>query len=238
VQTVDAALPAHPSRNARQSLAVTSFTRTSPGIGALTLAGVTLLTATVAAFQEPLRRHFTRAKLAMEIRLTPPDATQIQGTNPQTGAFISQQLYLRIRVSHVGGKAAENAEILPSMLWRKAADGSWEVVKSFLPLSLAWSHIRTPTIRVPVGLFRHCDLGNFRPDGQGGVVFLFDTFVQPNPVAGGFPPNLILPGAYRVDLMLTSDNTKPVIRTWELTFDGPWSDDEQTLLSQVDLVAI
>jgi hypothetical protein len=105
--------------------------------------------AIVAAFQEPLRAYFTRARLSMEIRLAPPDATQIEGTNPVTGAFVSQLLYLRIRVTHRRGRPAENAEILPSMLWRKGADGRWNVVQTFLPLSLAWSHLqpRTSTIR-------------------------------------------------------------------------------------------
>jgi len=66
------------------------------GLGTLSLACVTLVTAVIAAFQERLRGHFTRATLAMEIRLTPPDATQIEGTDPRTGAFVSQLLYIRI----------------------------------------------------------------------------------------------------------------------------------------------
>jgi len=89
-----------------------------------------------------------------------------------------------------------------------------------------------------VGLFRHCDLGRFQPDGRGGVVFLFDTFIQPNPVAGGLPPNLLVPGDYRVELMLSSDNAKPVTKRWALSFAGPWSDDEETLLRQIQLTEV
>jgi len=107
-------------------------------------------------------------------------------------------------------------------------------------LSLAWSHLqpRTSTIRVPAGLFRHCHLGRFQPDGNGGVVFLFDTFIQPNPVAGGLPPNLLVPGDYRIELMLSSDNAKPVTKRWVLSFAGPWSDDEETLLRQIQLTEV
>jgi len=210
------------------------------GIGTLSLAGVTAVTALVAAFQEPLRRYFIRAKLSMEIRLAPPDSTQIDGTDPRTGRFVTKLLYLRIRVTHTGGKAAENTEILPSMLWRRNDQREWAVVQTFLPLSLSWSHFqpRTPTIRVPVGLFRHCDLGRFQPDTSGGFVFVFDTFIQPNPVADGLPPNLLLPGDYRIELMLSSDNAKPITKRWNLSFSGPWSDDEQTLLSQVQLTEV
>jgi hypothetical protein len=205
-------------------------------LGTLALAGATVLLGIVAVFQEPLRRHFARAKLSMEIRLAPPDSVQIQGTDPRTGQFVTQLLYLRIRVTHRRGKAAENTEILPSALWRKEGP-KWAPVETFLPLSLAWSHIqpRTPTIRVPTGLFRHCDLGRFQPGGDEGVVFIFETFIQPNPVAGGLPPNLLLPGEYRFELMLSSDNAEPITKKWDFSFTGPWSDHEQTMLRQVRL---
>jgi hypothetical protein len=205
------------------------------GLGTLSLAGTTVVTAAVAAFQEPIRRFFSRAKLVMEIRLKPPDTTQIDGTDPRTGAFTVKLLYVRIRVSHLRGRPAENVEIMVSNVWKQEAGGSWEVLQTFLPLTLAWSHVRTASIRVPAGLFRFCDLGRFQPGDAGRAIFVFDTIVQPNPVAGGVIPNLLSPGVYRFELVLGGDNTNRVTTRWTLEFPADWSDDEATMLAGVQL---
>lgn len=206
-------------------------------LGTLSLAGVTVFTAGVAAFQERIRQFFTRARLVMEIRMGAPDTAQIDGTDPQTGAFATKLLYVRIRVTHGGGRPAENVEIMVTNVWRRSSDGgSWEVLQTFLPLTLAWSHVRTASSRVPAGLFRFCDLGRFQPDAGGRAIFVFDTIVQPNPVAGGVYPNVLLPGEYRFELALGGDNTNRVARRWVLTFGPEWSDDEATMLSRVSLV--
>jgi hypothetical protein len=208
-------------------------------IGTLALAGMTVVAAMIAVFQEPIRRHFIRAILSMDILLTPPDTHQIDGTHPVTGALMGKLLYVRIRVTHLGGRPAENTEIVAAHLWRRANHGSWETVPTFLPLSLAWSHSqpRAATIRVPAGLFRHCHLGRFQPnpDGSGDPVFVFDLIVQPNPVAGGVLPNVLQPGEYRFELVLGGDNTSRITKRWTLKFSGPWSDDETTMLSQIEV---
>jgi hypothetical protein len=205
------------------------------GIGTLSLAGVTAFTAGIAAFQERIRQFFTRARLTMEIRMHAPDTTQIDGNNPQTGAFIMKLLYVRIRVSHRKGRPAENVEVMATEVWERVKDGPWETVRTFLPLTLAWSHVRTPNMRVPAGLFRFCDLGRFQTDANGQTVFVFDTIVQPNAVAGGIIPNALLPGEYRFELVLGGDNTNRVTKRWLLKFGPDWSDDEETMLSRVSV---
>jgi hypothetical protein len=202
-------------------------------IGTLALAGTTVLAIAVAVFQEPIRRHFTRATVSMEIRLEPPDTHQIDGTDPRTGRFLAKLVYVRIRVEHVKGSPAENVEIVVAKVWRRISK-RWEVVETFLPLSLAWSHVRTPTARVPSGLFRHCDLGRFQPE-NGQPMFVFDLIVQPNPVAGGVVPNALKPGNYMFELQLAGDNVRRITKRWLLNFHGPWSDHEATMLSRIKL---
>jgi hypothetical protein len=204
-------------------------------VGTLALAGVTAFTAGVAAFQERIRQFFVRARVAMEIRMEAPDTTQIDGTDPNTGAFTAKLLYVRIRVSHRSGRPAENVEIMVTNVWRRAGDDSWQVLQTFLPLTLAWSHVRTVSSRVPSGLFRFCDLGRFQRDDQGQTIFVFDTIVQPNPVAGGVYPNVLYPGEYRFELALGGDNTNRETGRWLLRFGSGWSDDEATMLSMVSL---
>jgi len=131
----------------------------------------------------------------MEIRMEPPDTTQIDGTHPVSGVFTTRLLYVRIRVTNDGGRPAENVEIMVTNVWRRDADGDWESLQTFLPLTLAWSHVRTPNSPVPARLFRFCDLAHFQPGPNGETLFIFDTIIQPNPVSGArFPPNVLTPG--------------------------------------------
>lgn len=206
-------------------------------LGTLSLAGVTVLTAGVAAFQERIRQFFSRAQLGMEIRMEPPDTTQIDGTHPVSGVFTTRLLYVRIRVANDGGRPAENVEIMVTNVWRRDGDGNWEPLQTFLPLTLAWSHVRTPSSPVPARLFRFCDLAHFQPGPNGATIFVFDTIVQPNPVSGAeFPPNVLTPGDYRFELALGGDNTNRVTAQWRLSFGAAWSDDEATMLAGISLL--
>lgn len=187
-----------------------------------------------AVFQEPIRQRWNRAQLRIEIRTVPPDTHQINLTHPVTRRFISKAIYVRARVLHVRGGVATNAEVIVSDVWR-VAHGSRDRVATFLPLPLTWSHLQpsTSSIRVPVSLFRHCDLGRFEPDSRNIAVFRFSTIVQPNPVAGDVVPNLLPPGDYEFELLLSGDNTNTLRQRWGLSFTPFWSDDESVMLGSV-----
>jgi len=155
-------------------------------------------------------------------------------TNLASGAVIGDTLYVRARVAHRRGRAAENAEVLAARLWRITDDGKREPVSTFLPLSLNWSHVGGPTIRVPRKLFRLCDVGHFMQVGQE-TMFILDTIVQPNPVAGREVPNVLRAGRYELELRLSGDNTKTLGRTWTIKFDGSWHADQQSMLDSVSI---
>jgi len=200
----------------------------------IVLAIVTFLAVLVALFQERIRKFWNRAILDMEINLTPPDCHQISLTN-QRGEFVGQSIYIRIRVTHKKGAAGENVEIMPINFFHVEDNRKLEKLKHFLPISLVWSHFqpRTNVIRVPVNLFRHCDFGHFikEPSNQDKSLLILDTMVQPNPVAGGEVPNIIKPGKYRFELLLSGDNVKSIRKSWQLEFDK-WSENEQEMLTK------
>lgn len=200
-------------------------------IGTLSLATVTAL----ALLSAPLRRWRDRARLRMEILKEPPDTHMIDMANPLTGVFVTKALYVRVRVNHERGNAAENAELLAAALWEIDSSGQKKAVSSFLPLNLKWSHVGGVTIRVPRRLFRHCDLGHFQPVGNQ-TVFILDTIVQPNPVGTGTAPNVLFPGTtYEIELRLSGDNTKTIAGRWRISFGSGWSDDEKTMLGRVQI---
>lgn len=195
------------------------------------LAIFTALAVFVALFQEWIKDWFNKAKLSPSIKLRPPDCHQIDLTYQQTGQYAGKSIYIRINVQHVKGKTAKNVEIILSKVQRENKNGRWSVVKKFLPMNLQWSHTHTQTVTIPPQSFRHCDLGSFR---QINIVnqFLIDTIVQPNPVAGGELPNLLSPGKYKFDILLTGDNVIPVFKSWIIEFSPSWSKDQNEMLKK------
>ena len=197
------------------------------------LAIVTFLVFVVALFQERIRRYWNRAVLDMEINLTPPNSHQISLSNPQ-GQIIGQTIYIRIKVLHKIGSAGENVEIMPVKFWRVNENNKPLILKYFLPINLVWSNFqpRTNTIRVPIGLFRHCDFGHFvKSQSENKSILSLDTIIQPNPVANGEIPNVIKSGKYHFELLLSGDNVKALRKKWEIEFDE-WSDDESEMLNK------
>jgi hypothetical protein len=198
----------------------------------IVLAFVTFLAVIAAFLQEKIRRMFSRATLDMEINLIPPDSHQIDITNSD-GSSPRKSIYIRIKVTHIKGAAGENVEIMPISFNEIDELGVSTPITYFLPINLVWSHFqpRTNTIRVPVGLFRHCDLGHvieLRP--HNGPVLILDTMVQPNKISDNRIPNVFHPGKYQFELLLSGDNVKVLKKKWEIQIID-WSDTESVMLN-------
>lgn len=200
-------------------------------------ASITFLAVLIALFQERIKEFFRTAKFDVKINLSPPDCHQIALTNA-TGAHACNSIYIRFRVQHLKGNSAENVEIMLTNFWKIDNDGNREVVHEFLPMNLIWSHFqpRRVDVRIPRKLFRHCDFGYFAPiNDDGSVVLKLDTMVQPNAVAGGGVPNIILPGKYEFEITLSGDNARPMVKRWLLEFGENWSEDESEMLESIKI---
>lgn len=193
---------------------------------------ITLLAVVAAFLQETIRRLLSRAVLDMEINLIPPDSHQIDITDSK-GLNRQKSIYIRIKVNHIKGVAGENVEIMPISFSKIDDSGTLIPISYFLPINLVWSHFqpRTNVVRVPVGLFRHCDFGHIiesRPHND--PVLILDTLVQPNPVSEGQVPTIFKSGKYQFELLLSGDNVKVLKKKWEIEING-WSDNESIMLS-------
>lgn len=187
----------------------------------------TFLAVLVALFQEKTKDYFNRARLKATIPHVPPHSHKIMATS---GAAL---LYVRILVEHKGGDPAENVEVMLTQCW-EYGDAGRVPRSSFLPLNLSWSHFqpRQHTIRVPVGLFRHCDLG-YLVQQENTVAFRFDTIVQPNTVGDDRSlPNVVGPGRYEIEVQISGDNTRTTKDRWILEIDGEWDSSEERMLSE------
>lgn len=196
-------------------------------IGTIFLGAVALLT----FFYDRYKNR--RARVSMIISITPPDCHQIELTNPQTGEFVSKCIYIRIRVEHIRGNSAEDAEIIVSNFWSIDENGRRNVRRAFLPMNLKWSHFGGKKRSIPRGLFRHCDFGSFQPKYTNNThtVLRLDTAVQPNRVGDGEIPNVIEAGKYEFELMLSGVNANYIRKRWILEFDESWSEDESEMLN-------
>jgi len=204
-------------------------------VGTLALAFATV----AALIFGPFWKWFRRARLTMEIRNQLPDAVLAEMKNPLAGTTSGNVFYLRIRVSHTRGNAAENVTIMATKLWRLGTSDEPEPMETFLPLDLAWSHVEGSTMRIPRKLFRFCDLGFFaRPEGSHQKCFWVTTLGTSYPAVGNPPRNFLPPGRYEIELQLSGDNTDTIRKQWRLGFGSDWSDDEARLLAGLELEEI
>jgi hypothetical protein len=185
----------------------------------------------VALFQEQIKNWFNQSILNMSISKSPPDCHQINLTYANNGQYAGKAIYVRIKVNHLRGSIAKNVEIIASKLMKKNKNGRWVNVKTFLPMNLQWSHTHYQTVTIPPKSFRHCDLGSFR---QPKLVtnFIIDTIVQPNQVANGRMPNVLTPGDYQLECVLSGENIKPQIKRWFISFSPNWSNTESIMLKK------
>lgn len=206
----------------------------------IVLAVATLFAVVIALYQEKIKEWWNKSRLMPEIKLEPPDCHQIELHNPTNGQSVGKSIYIRIRVRHVGGNSAKEVEAIISKV-EMFEDGSWKIVKSFLPMNLKWSHTHEQKVVIPPQSFRHCDLGSFSPlYGNGSIsnMFKIDTIVQPNPVSSGMSPNILQPGIYRLEVLFTGENVQPITKKWKVSFNASWYQSEQRMLEIIEILDV
>lgn len=207
-------------------------------VGTIVLAAATVF----AVFaQDPVRRRYLRASVTMTIRQRPPDVhlIQMQFTYPDGTVLVEKVLYIRVDVSHEGGRTAENVELLAARVWRVSDDGERLPVTKFLPMPLLWSSSGgATTVRLPSGFFRHCDFGYLGRMGGHETKLTISTAVQPFGVGTeAESPSVLSPGTYDIEVVLSGDNVEPIHETWRIRFGPQWSDDEFEMLEKISITA-
>ncbi|HET6203383.1 MAG TPA: hypothetical protein VFI25_11335 [Planctomycetota bacterium] len=221
---------------------------TYPEAAAWTSAAGTLLAVFVALFKEEIVGWWRRPILGARVGLEPRDChktTVLYGATPLPSQ--AECYYLRLWIRNDGKVRASKVQVFVEEVRKKQADSSFAAVKSFLPMSLRWSHGLNPSRPeiyadgIPPGMGKHCDLGcvvdpRHRkwvdhhlptvPDGQ--CVFHLDVEFESNTLS-----HLLEPGTYRLDILLAAANTNhPTKKTIELTVNGGWSSDEARMFRE------
>jgi hypothetical protein len=205
-----------------------------------------VVVALLLGFLPALTAWWRRPVLRLELRNEAPDSHMTRITSMLGPLEMNRSLcyYLRLRISNIGGAAAENVEVLIDRMDRLGPDGDFSVWNEFLPMNLQWSHNPGMTYlpRITPGLFRNCDFGRIVdprnrvvhgdshdlvrvPAGQ--TVLALDLIVRPD--TGTF---LLPPGTYRVHLAAAAANALVARRRFHVRVSGTWSGDEQTMRNE------
>lgn len=193
----------------------------------------------VAIFQNWIRSLIWKPKLKISIKLEPPDSHRVPLIDPKTHGFISYSYYFRFRIENTKNRSMKNTEVMITDLYKKDSRGEYEKDKSFLPLNLKWSYFHTVNMsKIQPKVYKHCDFGHIitaqvakaqhydLPEACQ-VVFHLDTAFKPT--TGTF---LLLPGDYRVRIVVAADNIKAKANIYNLVVKDKWTDNEQEMLRE------
>lgn len=73
------------------------------------------------------------------------------------------------------------------------------------------------------------------PETKGRVFFWLGTPARPLPSPSSLHPYQLEPGSYEVELLLTGENVKPVLKRVGLAFSGRWSTDEEAMIESIKI---
>jgi hypothetical protein len=213
-------------------------------------AGATFLAVLVALFKAEITQWWRRPKVSARINLSPPDCakTYLDYVVQKTALTVGRAdcYYLRVWIENLGKTRAEQVQVYASKLWKRAADGSFASVESFLPMNLKWAHGPPPpkgpeifADGISPTMGKHCDLAHVVDpshranvghdlDGVPGdqTILALDLEVEPNTLT-----HLIAPGTYRLQLRIAGGNCSPITKTLELTLTGRWFADQSQMFT-------
>lgn len=210
-------------------------------VASLLVALGTLVLAAVAVFQETIRSWFYRPEFRVTVRCAPPDCVAVPLRNRSTGQFVANSIYMRLWVENIGNATSRNVEVYAKELRRQRRDGSLEHVQTFPPMNLKWTNlgeIYFPVIVREMG--KHCDIAHITdPAGRlivgeenprlnlshGETSLAFDLAVAPYHLG-----HIVGPGTYHLDILVAAENSRPLLKTVEISLSGDWYADESRML--------
>lgn len=188
------------------------------------------------------KRFYERPEFNVSIKLENPDCLKIPVTS-SAGSQLYETFYLRFKVENTGNYKLEAIELIALELYKKSQNGRYSKVTQFLPMNLKWANFGELTMpTIPPLLYKHCDLGHiiqnpnpFVGENQllqrfgllrtSNVVLILDTQVTPNTGS-----NYLLPGEYKLKIVVAANNLKPRYQWYKITLSNVWTSNEQQML--------
>lgn len=208
-----------------------------------------------AIFHESFWAWLRRPMLEVEFRSQPPYLTMMPLHIPQRGEelfnrrTLARSLQIRIRISNLGKRRADNVEVYAGRLARK--EGAEYVGQDwFLPMNLRWAHQESNDLTAVIytGLSprieRMCNVAQIvdpsfmsadcgAPQAPAGFAYQQTCLLQLHTVVTSSNlSNFVFPGEYRLDLTVAAANAQSHSRSLYFTLDGTWTPDLQGMLAK------
>ena len=122
----------------------------------------TLLAVLVALFRESVVLYIRRPVLDLEVILQPPHCALSSFRSPSFSGLIPAY-FLRVWVTNTGRLTATRVQVFVERLEKEVNGRQFEIVSSFLPMNLRWSHSQDEPIVFAEGIApemgQHCEFG-------------------------------------------------------------------------------
>src|SRR5260221_3800900 len=204
-------------------------------VGAIATVLAVVAALVIAIWGDWLKSLTSRPELTLSISMKPPDCHRIQTMAQLPTGLVTtfDTYYFRLAVGNDGRAVARNVGVRAIKLSKvDAVSGIYKEDPHFMPMDLTWSHVggSVEVTKIDPDLPKHCDLAHV--DSPKSTFFQFNTEVTPNEVAPGVWPTVKPAGHYRLDVAVTSDNSKPLYRTLKIAFDGTWYQTEKDMFEK------
>lgn len=195
----------------------------------------------LALFRDFFLAKFIRPDLKLSIELANPDCHKTRINYP--GAESGDCYYFRFWVYNQGTVSASNVQVYAKELLCLNADGTEAGHHPrFLPMNFFWAYKSNVTGKRSVfssniskSMGRHCDfchIVNGYSCGNGAQCDPNDNVLLLDLEFDGEVGNCILiPGRYRLTLLVAADNYSPVAYAVDFSYNGMWSHDESVMFN-------
>lgn len=204
-------------------------------VATLFLGSVALVTPFIA---ELIRRWFNSAKLAIDFSHSPPYCHQTR-MDKNVPVY-----YFRFKVINRGRIQAERCEAVLEKIWEKDSSDKFVEWNQFSPMPLKWSGPKKEqyfTIQPDREVF--VDIGKvFYPKHQieSSYFLIKDDQKKLNKFFFEMPSgrpyaqwDCLIPGKYKIQVSIYSNNAKKITRKFELEWSGVWEDDPPDMLNEL-----
>jgi hypothetical protein len=195
-------------------------------------------------------------KKAGNAGLTLPITVDLYGQRPDekqnyvTAEILVPSFQVRILVKNAGSTRAPDVEVYAQKLRQKEGT-EYVPVTWFLPMNLVWANEERAYIGISKDVERTCNILGIRKASQiadpqtliphappdfnyeTNCVVRLHTLITPTSYC-----NVLFPGEYILDLMVTASNAKTAPLSVAIAFDGRWFDDQATMFQDALKVSV
>lgn len=201
-----------------------------------------------AIFHEMFLSWLRRPKLRVLYEPKQPFIIQIPVLRPlgsdRTTVFSNPSFQVRMIVQNEGTTRAEAVSIYARRLYRRT-DGRPLPLDWFLPMDLKWTEDEKAPTAISAGVERTCNVVGVEkpsqlivpglpvPQAPPGFDYQTACFAHIQTIRDPSSScNIVFPGAYRLELVLSAANAKSQLLYFDFWFDGRWFDAQRDMIPE------